>query len=64
MRALAVLDDYVITLSTADVSKTFKQVNIYKAAGQTDYQDVYSEHALTNWHVLSLKCSTSPCLSL
>ena len=33
MRAPAVLDDCVITLSIADVSKTFKQVNIYKAAG-------------------------------
>ena len=34
----------MITLSIADVSKTFKQVNIHKAAGQTDYQDVYSQH--------------------
>jgi hypothetical protein len=33
MRAPAVLDDCVITLSAADVSKTFKQVNIHKAAG-------------------------------
>jgi hypothetical protein len=33
MRASAVLDDYVITLSIANVSKTFKQVNIHKAAG-------------------------------
>jgi hypothetical protein len=33
MRAPAVLDDYVITLSLADVSKTFKQVNNHKAAG-------------------------------
>ena len=32
MRASAVLDDRVITLSIADVSKTFKQVNIHKAA--------------------------------
>ena len=32
MRAPAVLDDCVITLSIADVSKTFKQVNIHKAA--------------------------------
>ena len=29
----AVLEDCVITLSAADVSKTFKQVNIHKAAG-------------------------------
>jgi hypothetical protein len=33
MRASAVPDDCVITLSVADVSKTFKQVNIQKAAG-------------------------------
>jgi hypothetical protein len=33
MRASAVLDDCVITLSVADVCKTFKQVNIHKAAG-------------------------------
>jgi hypothetical protein len=39
MRASAVLDDCVITLSAADVSKTFKQVNIHKAAGP-DYQDM------------------------
>jgi hypothetical protein len=32
MRASAVPDDCVITLSAADVSKTFKQVNIHKAA--------------------------------
>ena len=33
MRAPAVPEDCVITLSTANVSKTFKQVNIYKATG-------------------------------
>ena len=33
MRASAVPDDCVITLSVADVSKTFKQVNIHKATG-------------------------------
>ncbi|CDQ60434.1 unnamed protein product [Oncorhynchus mykiss] len=32
-RAPAVLGDCVITLSVADVNKTFKQVNIHKAAG-------------------------------
>ena len=51
MRASTVPGDYVITLSAAEVSKTFKQVNIHKAAGQTDYQDVHSERALTNWQV-------------
>ena len=33
MRTSAVPEDCVITLSVADVSKTFKQVNIHKAAG-------------------------------
>jgi hypothetical protein len=33
MRGSAVSDDFVITLSAADVSKTFKQVNIHKATG-------------------------------
>ena len=33
MRAPAVLDDCVIMLSEADMNKTFKQVNIHKAAG-------------------------------
>ena len=32
VRAPAVPDDCVITLSVADVSKTFKQVSIHKAA--------------------------------
>ena len=32
-RAPAVLDDCVIMFSVADVSKTFKQVNIHKAVG-------------------------------
>jgi hypothetical protein len=33
MREPAVPDDCVISLTVADVSKTFKQVNIHKAAG-------------------------------
>ena len=33
MRAPAVPDDCVITLSAADVSKTFKLVDIHKATG-------------------------------
>ena len=33
MRASAFPDDCMITLSAADVSKTFKQVNFHKAAG-------------------------------
>jgi hypothetical protein len=51
MRASAVPGDCVITLSVADVSKTFRR---------TDYQDVYSEHALTNWQVSSITFSTYP----
>ena len=43
MRASSVPGNCVITLSVADVSKTYQ--------GQTDYQDVYSEHVLTNWQV-------------
>jgi hypothetical protein len=50
----------VITLSIANVSKIFKQVNIHKAAGLTDYQDVYSKHVLTSWQVSSLTFSTFP----
>ena len=38
MRASAVLDHCVITLSAADVSKTFKKVNIHKAAGPDGLQ--------------------------
>jgi hypothetical protein len=60
MRAPAIPDDCVIMLPVADVSKTFKQVNIHKAVGQTDYQDVYSKHVRTNWQVSSLTFSTSP----
>ena len=62
MRAPAAPEDCVITLSAADVSKTFKQVN--KPHIQTDYQDVYCEHALPNCQVSSLTFSTSPCPSL
>jgi hypothetical protein len=39
-RAPAVLDDCVIMLSEADVSKTFKQVNIHKAAGPGGLLDI------------------------
>ena len=59
-RAPAVLDDCAITLSVADVSNTFKQVNIHKAAGQMDYKDVYSKHAWPNWQMSSLRFSNSP----
>ena len=46
MRAPDVPNDCVITRFVANVSKTFKQVNIHKAV---DYQDAYSEHSLTSW---------------
>ena len=38
MRASAGPDDCVITLSVADMSKTYKQVNIHKAAGPDGLQ--------------------------
>ena len=38
MRASALPDNCVITLSVADVSKTFQQVNIHKAAGPDKLQ--------------------------
>ena len=57
-------EDCVIMLSAADVRKTFNRSTFTRPQGQMDYQDVYSEHALTNWQVSSLTFSTSPCLSL
>jgi hypothetical protein len=42
MRSPALLGDCVITVSVADVSQTFKQVNIHKAAGP----DVLPRHVL------------------
>jgi hypothetical protein len=62
MRAL--WKDFVITRSIADVSKTFKKVNIHNVAGQTDYQGMYSAHVQTNWQVSSLTFSSSPFPSL
>ena len=61
MRASAVPDNCVITLSVADVSKTFKNRSTFtRLQDQTDYQDVYSEHLLNNWQVSSLTFSTFP----
>jgi hypothetical protein len=60
----AVPDDCVITLSAADVSKTFKQATIDKAAGTDGLPGRVPEHALINWKVFSPTFSTSPCLSL
>ena len=53
MRASAVLNNCVITLYTVDVSKTFKHVNIPKAAGP----DRLPGRVLTNWQVSSLTLS-------
>jgi hypothetical protein len=47
IRAPAVPEDCVITLSAADVSKTLRST-FTRPQGQTDYQDVYCKHALTN----------------
>ena len=63
MRASTVPDDCVITLSAADVSKTFNRSTFTRSQGQTDYQDVYSENVLANWQVyfnLSLSESVIP----
>ena len=48
MSAPAVPEDCMITLSAADVSKTFRRSTFTRPQGQTDYQDMYCEHALTN----------------
>ena len=56
MRAPAIPDDCVITLSVADVSRTFKQVNIYKAAGP----DGLPGRVLRACVVSPLTFSTSP----
>jgi hypothetical protein len=54
MRASVEPDDCVITLSAANVSKTFKQ-------GQMDYQDVYHlASVFTNIFNLSLSESVIP----
>ena len=58
MRAPAVLDDCVITLSVTDVRKTFKQVNIHKAAGSDKLPGLVL-HARTNCQVFSITFSNS-----
>ena len=62
MRASTVPDDCVITLSAVDVSKTFKQVNIHKAAGPDGLPGCVLRACADNWQVSSLTFSTSPCL--
>jgi hypothetical protein len=61
MRASAVPDDCVITLSVANVTKTLNRSTYTRLRDQTDYQDVRSEPVLTNWQVSSLTFSTCPC---
>ena len=63
MRAQAVLDDCVITLAVANV-RPLNRSAFTRPQGHTDYQNVYSKHALTNWQVSSLTFSTCPWLSL
>jgi hypothetical protein len=59
LRAPAVPDDCVITLSIANVSKTFlSKLMFTRLQGQTDYQDAYSEQALTSWQ--GLHCHFQP----
>jgi hypothetical protein len=55
IRASAVPDDCVITLYVADVSKTFKQVNIHKTA----VPDGFPGRVLIKWQVSSLTFSMS-----
>ena len=52
MRASTAPDDCVITLSVAGV-RPLNRSTFTRPQSQTDYQDVYSEHALTNWQVSS-----------
>ena len=63
MRAPAVLEDCVITLSTADLRPSNRST-FTRLQGQMDYQDVYCAHGLTKWQVSSLTFLTSPYLSL
>ena len=60
MRASAVPDDYVITLSVGDVSKTFKQVNILKAAGLDGLPGRVLRACADQLQVSSLTFSTCP----
>ena len=62
MRASAIPDDCVITLSVADVSKTFKQVNIHKSVGPDGLPGRVLRACADQ--VSSLTFSTSPCPSL
>jgi gmma-aminobutyric acid receptor subunit gamma/cGMP-dependent protein kinase 2 len=51
VRAPAIPDDCVITLSVADVSKTFKQVNIHMAGRAIRITRTRSQHTLNSWQV-------------
>ena len=52
MRATADPGDWVISLSKADVSNIFNQVDTRKAAG-TVFQGVFSEHVQNSWQAYS-----------
>ena len=60
MRSSAVPDDSGITLSVADVSKIFKQVNIHKAAGPDGLQGCVLAGGFTNLFNMSLIESALP----
>jgi 23S rRNA pseudoU1915 N3-methylase RlmH len=51
------------TSVTGFINKSIEEFTT-SVTGQTGYQDVYCEHALTNWQMSSLTFSTCPCLSL
>ena len=49
MRAVNNPEDWVISLSEADVRRVFNQVNTRKSAGPDVFQGVFSEHAQNSW---------------
>jgi hypothetical protein len=64
IRAPAVPDDCVITLSSADLSKTFKQVNIHKAVGPDGLQGRVLQACADQLASVFTDISTFPCPSL
>jgi hypothetical protein len=64
MRAPAIPEDCAITLCSRCEEELLNKSTFTRPQGQMDYQDMYGEHALTNWQVSSLSCLTSPFLSL
>ena len=58
IRASVVPDDYLISLSVADMSKTFKHVNIYKTAGPDGLPGHVLQACVDHLEVSSLTYST------